>query len=467
ARPQSVRRVPFVEYGCSKKGNGLPRCAIWSLGLACVGRRSSSGGRKWGRLHREAWTAQQPSQDSRRSALHREIVHDDWEGFLASLGNGECAATSLAVLCGVSSGGDLGAVLRPCALLGLTCVVVIGGLNRGAVDRALWSSQLRRRSSEWSLSLSLAPKELSVAASLSQLKAALGGANLWDFERFLSEVLAEKMRLKRTKEWSGEAAVHPGGFATPERQGLTSSFRLRAEAPAGYGEMYTDDDKYAECARNPRKASRALEASSALEVLQWPPRCAVPWHSSLVEVAPSTSSCEDGAAVQTLVPCDDISTAEVVANGTSLEDEVIEETAQQVLDRVWFFASETGGETTEELMDIMRKTLEMGLRDGSLEKVLAASQANASEAEMRTMMATRLEAALKDGSLEKVLLETKSAKLKDQADVVAEELVSDLLEQVVGNGIDMYLAAEDYGFSDDADSVCFMDVDDDDLDAYV
>ncbi|CAE8742921.1 unnamed protein product, partial [Polarella glacialis] len=178
ARPQSVRRVPFVEYGCSKKGNGLPRCAIWSLGLACVGRRSSSGGRKWGRLHREAWTAQQPSQDSRRSALHREIVHDDWEGFLASLGNGECAATSLAVLCGVSSGGDLGAVLRPCALLGLTCVVVIGGLNRGAVDRALWSSQLRRRSSEWSLSLSLAPKELSVAASLSQLKAALGGANL-------------------------------------------------------------------------------------------------------------------------------------------------------------------------------------------------------------------------------------------------------------------------------------------------
>ncbi|CAE8642470.1 unnamed protein product, partial [Polarella glacialis] len=57
-------------------------------------------------------------------------------------------------------------------------------------------------------------------------------------------------------------------------------------------------------ARNPRKASRALE------VLQWPPRCAVPWHSSLVEVAPSTSSCEDGAAVQTLVPCDDISTAE-------------------------------------------------------------------------------------------------------------------------------------------------------------
>ncbi|CAE8670633.1 unnamed protein product [Polarella glacialis] len=109
----------------------------------------------------------------------------------------------------------------------------------------------------------------------------------------------------------------------------------------------------------------------------------------------------------------------------------------------------------------------MGLRDGSLEKVLAASQANASEAEMRTMMATRLEAALKDGSLEKVLLETKSAKLKDQADVVAEELVSDLLEQVVGNGIDMYLAAEDYGFSDDADSVCFMDVDDDDLDAYV
>ncbi|CAE8687289.1 unnamed protein product, partial [Polarella glacialis] len=124
-------------------------------------------------------------------------------------------------------------------------------------------------------------------------------------------------------------------------------------------------------------------------------------------------------------------------------------------------------ETTEDLMGSMRNTLETGLLDGSLEKVLAGEEpartsevpstgdfrtlpadawavlhgrfseaAQSSEAELRTMMATKLEAALKDGSLETALIKAQGTKPTEQALSMEEQKAKlrNILEVSLDNG---------------------------------
>lgn len=100
--------------------------------------------------------------------MHRHFVRD-WGGVLSEIREGRPAC--VAVMCGVAHGGNLGAVLRTCALLGVPLVVALGGLNRGDVDKAIWSSQLRKRPG-WNVTLATPDKETSVTSALEQLRGA-------------------------------------------------------------------------------------------------------------------------------------------------------------------------------------------------------------------------------------------------------------------------------------------------------
>lgn len=169
--------------GCATfwpQARGLPGCCFapaWQGGHASpgtsLGRWVSAVPRQRWRQRRQriparGWAPQQPDEDSTRTLLHRHFVRD-WDSFLCQIAGGEPACA--AVLCGVAHAGNLGAIMRGCALLGVPLVVALGGLTRQATDRALWSSQLRRRRG-WDVSLSIAPADLSVASALGQLRAA-------------------------------------------------------------------------------------------------------------------------------------------------------------------------------------------------------------------------------------------------------------------------------------------------------
>eukprot|EP00929_Paragymnodinium_shiwhaense_P058687 TRINITY_DN29407_c1_g1_i1.p1 TRINITY_DN29407_c1_g1~~TRINITY_DN29407_c1_g1_i1.p1 ORF type:complete len:162 (+),score=11.59 TRINITY_DN29407_c1_g1_i1:103-588(+) len=69
----------------------------------------------------------------------------DWSVVLAALKRGQ--PVSVVVLCGVNRGGNLGAVLRTAAMLGVPLVVALGGIDDDTLDAALWTSQLLRRPS--------------------------------------------------------------------------------------------------------------------------------------------------------------------------------------------------------------------------------------------------------------------------------------------------------------------------------
>eukprot|EP00929_Paragymnodinium_shiwhaense_P065788 TRINITY_DN32958_c0_g1_i2.p1 TRINITY_DN32958_c0_g1~~TRINITY_DN32958_c0_g1_i2.p1 ORF type:complete len:281 (+),score=48.07 TRINITY_DN32958_c0_g1_i2:116-958(+) len=144
--------------------------------------RLCHGGSRWpplllrrvdGRLNglrqtrRRAFQWQEASQDSQRVLLRKRFVREDWDAVLNEIRLAE--STSVVVLCGVSHGGNLGAVLRTCALLGIPYVILLGGITRDSLDRALWSAQLRKRQ-DWVVTLALAPEELAVDAALAALR---------------------------------------------------------------------------------------------------------------------------------------------------------------------------------------------------------------------------------------------------------------------------------------------------------
>jgi len=90
-----------------------------------------------------------------------------WDELLSSLRAGS-GPPCVVVLCGATPG-NLGAVLRNCALLGVAAVCVLEALSGADVVRALRTSQLARRP-HWDVSLVVAPEGLAPAVAVGQLR---------------------------------------------------------------------------------------------------------------------------------------------------------------------------------------------------------------------------------------------------------------------------------------------------------
>ncbi|CAK0872241.1 unnamed protein product, partial [Prorocentrum cordatum] len=138
ASPRSPRHAVAGRPGCSLR---LPR-----------GARGGARGRAGGR----------------RAALLRRRVQP-WPQLLADLG-GASGPDCVVVLCGAAPG-NLGAVLRACALLGVTVVCALGGPSRTAIRKALRTSQVERRL-EWDVRLVPVPESTPPAAAVAALRAA-------------------------------------------------------------------------------------------------------------------------------------------------------------------------------------------------------------------------------------------------------------------------------------------------------
>lgn len=91
---------------------------------------------------RHGWVPQPRVSDSERSLLHEQFVRS-WDEALAKLRQ-EGPASAL-VVCSDWRAGDIGTLLRTGGLLDVDFVLVLGAFSRVAVNKALWSAQLRRK----------------------------------------------------------------------------------------------------------------------------------------------------------------------------------------------------------------------------------------------------------------------------------------------------------------------------------
>jgi len=128
-----------------------------------------------------------------KKSYWRDMWFRRWDGLVEELMKKSSAC--VVVLCNPVAG-NAGAVLRCCALLGISTVVVIGGFSNKDKDKALRSSQLQRRP-EWNVVLVHPPEAMPGEEVLEGLRAAglqllgftphEGGCPVWEQDLTLSK----------------------------------------------------------------------------------------------------------------------------------------------------------------------------------------------------------------------------------------------------------------------------------------
>jgi len=109
-----------------------------------------------------------PPAMSKRAAIRQHRVRP-WSKLLDSLEAGS-GPSCVVVLCGINPG-NLGAILRNCALLGIAVVCVLESLSGADITRALRTSQLPKRP-HWEVALVPVPEDVTPATALKQLREA-------------------------------------------------------------------------------------------------------------------------------------------------------------------------------------------------------------------------------------------------------------------------------------------------------
>lgn len=136
-----------------------------------------------------------------------------WPQFLEVCANSKIPI-SVIVLCGAAAG-NVGSALRSCALLGVTAVCVLGGLQLDAMKDALRVAQLDRKP-HWNVVLVPGPEEGEMVEALGELQAAgltlvgltaafAGSRPIWDFDLTLP-----KLALVFGRDAADDQAFPPG-----------------------------------------------------------------------------------------------------------------------------------------------------------------------------------------------------------------------------------------------------------------
>lgn len=144
----------------------------WWRRPAVYAAAAAVGGRLQRPVERCCSGRQKPGKDSKASRLKEQHVQSwqqfltDWEGSAPSVGG------CIVVLCGAAAG-NVGAVLRSCAVLGVTALCVLGMdyLNREEVKKIANVSQIDRKP-HWGIKLVPVPNGDATNQALSGLRAA-------------------------------------------------------------------------------------------------------------------------------------------------------------------------------------------------------------------------------------------------------------------------------------------------------